>query len=67
AVPLPFATVQFSPAGWVNTVTLYTPPVATGVAKVKLVAFALTVRLLLPLFCKTSPAPVNPVTVPPTV
>lgn len=67
AVPLPLVTVQFWLAGWVSTVTLYALPLLTEVAKVKLVAFALTVRLLLPLSCKTSPAPVSPVIVPPIV
>jgi hypothetical protein len=67
ALPLPLITAQLSPAGCVSTVTLYTPPLATEVAKVKLVAFALRLRSLPPLFCKTNPVPVNPATVPPTV
>jgi hypothetical protein len=64
AVPLPLVTVQLWPTGWVSTVTLYAPPLATAVEKVKLVAFALTVRLSPLLSCNTSPVPVSPVTVP---
>src|SRR5579871_110983 len=67
AVPLALVTVQLWPRGCVSTVTPYALPLVAGVAKVKLVAFALTARLLPPLFCRTSPAPVRPATAPPMV
>ncbi len=52
--------------GWVSTVTRYSRPSVTAVAKVKL-PLPLMVRLSPPLFCSTSPLPVRPATVPPTV
>jgi len=67
AIPVPLVTVQTSAAGWVSTVTLNGWPLVTEFVKVKLVAFALTVRLLPLLSCKTRPEPVSPVTVPPMV
>src|SRR5579862_250763 len=69
AVPLPLLIAHTCVGldGWVSTATAYAPPLATAVLKVKVVAPALTERLLPPLFCSTSPLPVRPETVPPTV
>src|SRR5437588_166906 len=67
AVPVPVLTEQVCPAGCVDTVTLYAPPLGIAVWKVKLLALAETLRLSVRLSCKTSPAPVSPVIVPPTL
>jgi hypothetical protein len=68
AVPLPFVTVQVSAglAGSVSTVTLYAPPLFTGVVNVN-APFALTGKLFPPLSCNTSPDPLSPLTLPPIV
>jgi hypothetical protein len=69
AVPLPFVTTQFCAGfeGCVRTVTLYAAPLAMAVVNVKVVAPALTDKLLPPLSCNTSPVPVRPETLPPMV
>src|SRR3569623_692867 len=66
-VPMPPLTTQFCAGddGWGSTVTAKALPLASGFAKVKVVAFAGTVRLSPPLFCSTRPVPVRPVIVPP--
>src|SRR3569623_2016460 len=68
-VPMPPLTTQFCAGddGWVSTVTAKALPLASGFAKVKVVALAGTVRLSPALFCSTRPVPVRPVIVPPTV
>src|SRR5580704_9918040 len=69
AVPLPAATRQVCDGlvGWVRTVTAYPPPLAMVVVKVK-EPFAVTVRLLAALSCRTTDSPVaSPLTVPPIV
>src|SRR5262245_23758408 len=65
-VPPPLATAQvwLRFAGCVATVTLYAPDTAVENVNAPLAA---TVRLLPPLFWRTSPAPAKPVTVPPMV
>ena len=63
----PFCTVHVWPAGWASTLTLYGVLLARLAAKVNDVALAGTARLSPPLFCRTSPAPTRPLTVPPIV
>jgi hypothetical protein len=67
AFPVPLATVQFWPAGCVDTVTKYAAPLATAVGNVK-GPLTGTIKLAPPLFCSATLAPVaRPLTVPPIV
>ena len=67
-VPEPWLTEQVcvGPVGCVLTVTAKVPPLCIGVENEN-EPFALTVRSLPPLFCRTRPVPPRPLTVPPTV
>jgi hypothetical protein len=69
AVPVPAATTQVCDGllGCEKTVTAYAPPLAIEVENVK-GPFAMTVRLLALLSCRTTDSPVaSPLTVPPIV
>ena len=65
--PLPAATVQVwaGDDGCVSTVTLYMPPLATGVANVNGPSAAIA-KLSPRLSCNTNPLPARPATLPPT-
>src|SRR5690349_12513526 len=64
-VPMPWATVQVWPEGWVRMVTLYWVAFAIALGKVN-APLTEIVRLSAPLFCNTT-LPDSPETVPPTV
>src|SRR5215472_4949037 len=63
AIPVPFATEQLCPVGFVFTITLYVAPDASSVLNVN-EPLALTLRLST-LFCSTT-VPDSPDTFPPT-
>ena len=64
----PWRVKQVWPAGWVPTVTLYDEPLAIGLENVNgRVPVPVTVSGSTPLSRRTSPAPVSPKTLPPTV
>ena len=62
-VPVPPATLQVWPAGWVFTLTLYEVPVGNPANSDWLLALAGTGKSV-PLALSTSPEPVKPLTVP---
>src|SRR5436305_15262682 len=66
-VPLPLVTAHVVLAGADLTVTEYAAPLTIGVANVKLVAPAATLRSSPPLSCRTRPVAVRPLTMPPMV
>src|SRR6266404_1116627 len=70
AVPVPLATLQVwvGLEGWVLIMTLYVPPLAIEVLKVKAtVPVPVTGRSSPPLSCRTRPLPLRPSTLPPMV